>query len=366
MKNAVYCAVSGHGFGHLSQVAPILNRLGPMVSGRRIVVAGHLDEGVVRNFIQVPHFFDFGARDIGLVQSDPMVANLAATRICYERLQRDWEGRVTAEMERLRFWSADLVIVDIPCVTIAAAYRLGIPSVAIASLSWDHILKGCFSLEDAEVREWWRRMRETYSRTTLALHPEPAILGDTFPRYAVIPPLVSQARGRRDELRRTLGISRKDDRPLIMINLGGMPSQTVPIGKIVLETRYHWLFKETVSSHPEGHVHGTPELSDWPFEDIQASVDMVVGKPGYGTAIETAARGIPLLYVRRGWFPDEEPICQWLSSHSRASEIGADLFSSGQWHDAITSLFSLAPRPLPRCDGAKVAVARILELLDEI
>ncbi|MBF0347412.1 MAG: hypothetical protein HQL81_07065 [Magnetococcales bacterium] len=362
MKGGIFCAVSGHGYGHLSQIAPILDQLGTMNPDLRIMVAGNLDRGVVERFVHVRHEFDHGFRDIGLVQSDPMVVDLEATRFRYEAMQQNWEERVEAEMSRISAWSTSLVLVDIPCVTIAAAHRLGIPSVAVASLSWDHVIKAYFSLEDPAVMGWWRRMREHYAKVTLALHPEPAIVGDTFPRFEVIPPLVSRAQVRKESLRGALGIASDDRRPLVMINLGGMPSHAVPLEQIIQELRYHWLFKET-ELPSLNHVHSTTKVHQWPFEDVLASVDAVVSKPGYGTAIGAAAQGVALLYVRRGRFPDEDPICNWLSRNARAREIDTETFASGRWHEAMQSLFHLTPPSPPRCDGAVVAAERIVTLM---
>ncbi|MBF0603153.1 MAG: hypothetical protein HQL07_05600 [Nitrospirae bacterium] len=365
MNGGIFCAVSGHGYGHLSQVAPILNHLGTLDPGLRIMVAGKLDRAVLEKFVRVPFSSDPGVRDIGLVQNDPLVVDLEATRLSYIAMQHRWEELVTAEMARLRAFNTNLVLVDIPCVTIAAAHRLNIPSVAIASLSWDHIIKAYFSLDDPINRGWWLRMRENYAKTTLALLPQPAIMGDTFPHYEVIPPLASPGRTRKGELRQALGIATEDERPLIMVNLGGMPSHTLPLEKIFQEIRYHWLFKETQLPSMD-HVHAIHAIEPWPFEDILGSVNAVVSKPGYGTAVHSAVLGIPMLYVRRRVFPDEDPICTWLSEYGCALEIDAETFASGQWHIPLQTLFRQVPPPRPRCNGAEVAAKRIMELLGRV
>ncbi|HIJ85031.1 MAG: hypothetical protein HW380_891 [Magnetococcales bacterium] len=362
MKSGIFCAVSGHGYGHLSQVAPIIDHLVLMEPELRIMVAGKLDPEVVKNFVRVGHSLDPLGRDVGLVQTDPLVVDLEATRASYIAMQGCWEELVDAEVAKLRAWSADLVVADIPCVTIAAAHKLNIPSVAIASLSWDHVIKAYFSLDDPDIRACWQRMRDNYAKATLALHPEPSIVGDTFPRCEKIPPLVSQARGRKQDLRRALGIGADDARPLIMVNLGGMPSNILPMENIAQENRYHWLFKETQLPIVD-HVHCSDKMWQWPFGDVLASVDAIVSKPGYGIAIHSAAMGVPLLYVRRQQFPDEDPICQWLSKHSAALEIGAETFASGRWHAEIQRLLHTSFPLRPECNGAEKAAEKILGLL---
>lgn len=365
MKKNIFCALSGHGFGHLSQLAPVINILGVTEPRPRIMVAGMLDRTVVERFVHVEFQLDASARDIGLVQSDPLIVDFKATYASYVAMQQNWDTLVEQEMAKLVSWSTDLVVADIPCVTIEAAHKLAIPSVAIASLSWDHVIKAYFPMDDPVVRGWWQRMRDSYAKTTLALFPQPAIGGDTFPNHETIPPLVTHGREKNKLLRQDLNLKSDDHRPLIMVTMGGLPSGSLPLDILAHENRCHWLFKESHLPQSD-NFHSLETMNQWLFEDIFASVDAVVSKPGYGTATLSAALGIPMLYVRRGQFPDEDPICQWLAKHSVAMEIDNETFASGRWYDALQTLLRLPHPPVPRCNGAEIAAGKILELLGRV
>ena len=96
--------------------------------------------------------------------------------------------------------------------------------------------------------------------------------------------------------------------------------------------------------HP-GHLHSFDALlATWNFADLAASVDAIVSKPGYGMAIAAGTQQIPFLYVRRGLFPDESPICAWLAKWSCCQELESKDFYAGNWYEPLRVLLD---RPLP-------------------
>ncbi len=359
MKKRIWCAVSGHGFGHFSQIAPILERLAVRIPELTLHMAGSVSAVLLRKTLRMPFSLDSRPRDVGLVQRDPMTVDRAATAEALRALHGDWEHRLEEEKTALAAWSPDLVLADIPYLTIAAAADLGIPVVAVASLSWDHVLAAYFSLESAETHGWWQTMRQAYARATLALLPAPAILGDTFPVTESIPPITVRGRERRSELRQVLGLDPADRRPMVLVSLGGIPGRTAPVSALAREERFHWLLDVAVSTNP-GHLHALDALSDWPFADVTASVDGMVSKPGYGTAVLTTANRIPFFYVRRYTFPDEPPICQWLERHARAVEMDRETFQSGAWYEALRELMARPVPPSIPMNGAERATEIIL------
>ena len=87
------------------------------------------------------HFeHDQRSLDVGLVQPDPLSVDLAKSQAAYRRLHQHYEQKVNAESRRIQARSPDLVISDIAYLPIAAAAQAGVPAVALASVSWDHII----------------------------------------------------------------------------------------------------------------------------------------------------------------------------------------------------------------------------------
>jgi UDP-N-acetylglucosamine:LPS N-acetylglucosamine transferase len=90
-----------------------------------------------------------------------------------------------------------------------------------------------------------------------------------------------------------------------------------------------------------------------------ASVDLIMTKPGYGTLVEAVALQIPVLYVRRYNFADEQPLVEYLHRHGRGYEMSKEEFTQGRWElplrMALETPVPATPSPPP--SGAAEAAA---------
>ncbi len=367
MTYRLCCAVSGHGFGHLSQVAALVNRLAETVADLEIHVISSLSQPLLARILQVPFSLECRAQDVGLVQHDPMRVDRPATLEALRRLHDHWPERLEAEKRSLAAWKPDLLLADIPYLPIAAAAQLAIPTVAIASLSWDAVVSAYFlpatetgEQTDPEVVHWVQTMRQAYGRTTLALLPTPAIWENhPFPHAEPIGPLALPGHRHREGLRRALGIESGDDRPLILVSLGGIPARHLPVQALEREDRLHWLLDVPLTGQAK-HLHSLSDLlAQWSFADLSASVDGVVSKPGYGMAVAATTQQIPFLYLRRGLFPDERPICAWMAEKGRALELTAEQFYGGDWFEPLCAVLAQPAKPPCPANGAEQGAERI-------
>ncbi|MBF0194819.1 MAG: hypothetical protein HQL71_09680 [Magnetococcales bacterium] len=291
-----------------------------------------------------------------------MKVDLSSTATALREFHANWQNRLEQEIDDIVSFGADLVLSDIPYLPIEAANKIGIPSVAIASLSWDHVLAAYFPLENSEPLSWWKKMRSSYAKATIALLPEPSIMGDTFPAWKSIPPLTVKGNIKKDELRRDLKLSYNDQRPVVLVSLGGIPSHTLPIENLKKNKQFHWLLDcETPKGY--AHLHSISWLGGWPFRTISASVDCIVSKPGYGMSVAAAVDSVPYIYVCRGKFPDEKIIGRWMQKNNRAKEIDSNSFRSGEWCDTITELLQKQPPKPPPFNGPEIAAECIQGLL---
>ncbi|MBF0124438.1 MAG: hypothetical protein HQL60_03775 [Magnetococcales bacterium] len=370
----VWCAISGHGFGHAGQTAPVLRQL----ARRRPDLVLHLTTAVPAELLRIrldsPFTLDPGSRDVGVQQKDALTMDLSATLAALHALHDHWEARLAAEQQLMRRWRPDLVLANIPYLTLAAAQALAIPTVALASISWDVILeRSCLpslqqdSEEQKTFMTWLATMRDAYRRVDLALLPEPALPGMPFERTQRIPPITTLGSGQPQLLRRDMGWQPDDPRPVLLVTLGGIAASTLPLATLVAERRALWLVDYEAAALPVvDHVAPLRRIrQQWSFPDIIASVDGVVSKPGYGLSVDCVMHQKPLLYVRRGWFPDEEPICHWLSRYGRVHELSVEQFATGYWLAPLQQLLQqdATALPRPRLDGAEVACEALLGLL---
>jgi hypothetical protein len=332
----IWCAISGHGYGHLAQVAPVINRLLEEVPNTRIHVASGLPETIIRDKMPGISSIENQVQDVGLIQRDPFIIEKEPTLNALNRLHDNWEQKVEFEARRIGEFKPDLIIGDIPYRVFSAAHRLQIPSIAIASLSWDRVIKAYFDVSQPPIRGWHQQMIEAYSCATLAILPTPSMGKGPFIETLAIDPIHQAGNCQADKLRRLLDIDRKDKRPIILVTTGGI-NLSIALSHLSQMNQFHWLLRG-VQSHGHNHIHDVGDLQSINFTDVVASIDLVIGKMGYNLTVETAAFGVPFVYITRGDFPDEPPLIDWFSRHGLGTQMALQDFRDGNWSKHIEKM----------------------------
>ena len=80
------------------------------------------------------------------------------------------------------------------------------------------------------------------------------------------------------------------------------------------------------------------------FADVMASCDALIAKPGYGSFVEAACLGIPVLYLERPNWPEVPYVVNWLKDNGRCELLSQDHFESGHLQSVLDFLWS-HPRP---------------------
>jgi hypothetical protein len=245
---------------------------------------------------------------------------------------------------------------------LAAAASAAIPGIALASLTWDHIVKAYFDLDAPKVHDWYQQIQEAYRLSTLALLPEPALVGQIFEQVKHIAPVYIPGQ-RKSIIRDQLGLKTDDTRALVLCSLGGIASANIPTEAMLKQRDFHWIVDMDRTLPPADHMHTIAQLADWPYRDILASVDAVIGKPGYGTAVEVAAHDLAFVYTRRGHFPDEPIISEWLDRHTRSLEISNADWFAGNFTQPLETLREKPRKPGLAFNGAEQAAEIISDFL---
>lgn len=354
----IWCALSGHGYGHVAQAIPVLNALAALRPQTIVRLVGAFGRPGLLERLACPWQVEERGQDVGLVQQGPFAVDLAASRTALRAFHADWTQRVEAERAAMAAWAPDVVLADVPYLALAAAARAGVPGVAIASISWDRVVAAYFSLAEPEVHGWWQAMRAAYAEATLALKPAPALGGDTFPRAVAIPPIVRPGTPRREALRAALGLA--PDAVLGLLALGGIAPVELPLAGLRAARDVTWLVPPGLPAPP--NCISLERLQGWDFAELSASVDVLLGKPGYNTAVEAVAHRVPFLYVRRPLFPDEGPIAAWLADHGAAREITWDTLASEALPVEVEAVRAQPMPAPPALDGAEQAARHVLAL----
>ncbi|MFN3594991.1 MAG: hypothetical protein ACK4TK_09970 [Thiobacillaceae bacterium] len=349
--------ISHHGRGHLAQTAPVLNALQARLPCLRLTVRSALPREVLAGRIRAPFTHDPRPADCGFVMHDALRLDVEASLREHLAFHADWPARLAAEADALCGAGVDAVLSNVAYLPLAAARQAGLPAVALCSLNWLDIFRHYLG-ERAQAQAILAEMRAAYASAASFLKPEPAMPMPDLDNTRPIPPVAEPGRRRREELARRLGLA-ADDR-LVLLGMGGIGYRP-PGERWAGDGSIHWLVPDDWPSGRNIHAFAATGM---PVADLLASCDAVVTKPGYGTFVEAAAAGIPVVYLSRPDWPETPWLTQWLHHHARAMQIDEAALQTGRLVETLKRLWA-QPAPSPvRCEGGAAAARLLMELLD--
>jgi len=326
-------SISAHGLGHLAQSAPVVNALRRSQPGLRLTVASTLSEARVRQRIEGEFRIEPRELDLGFEMHDAFRVDLEASATAYRKLHADWDAQVAATTQWLAGLQPDLLLCNAAYLPLAAAARLGLPAFGMSSLNWADLFAHLYAGEPwaASIHA---QMLQAYQVATAFIKLTPGMEMPDLPRGMWAGPVASLGRPRRDELRARLRAAPGER--FVLIAFGGIDTR-LPLERWRFDDGLRWLVPGAW-----GVTHarvGSIETLDWSFSDLLASVDAVIGKPGYGTFVETACQGTPMLYAARPGWPEQEPLVHWLRAHGCALEVSAAALHSGDLAGTLQALW---------------------------
>lgn len=350
-------AVSHHGLGHLAQVAPLLNRLRQLKPDLRITLYSALSRAALAARIAPPFDHIVEAADCGMAMHDALRVDRTASLACYREFHRNWPQRVAQEAARLRTLAVDAVLSDVAYLPLAAAQSLGLRSAALCSLNWADIAEAY--LGDApEMAVPLTQMRAGYRGADLFLRLEPAMPMTDLTNAVPVPPVAGRGRSRRGELWARLSLP--SGQRLVLLGMGGI-DYACDLAVWPRTPGITWLAPGAwCRGHPD--CVAIDELL-WPFLDLLAGVDALVTKPGYGSFVEAALHGVPVLYLDRPDWPETPYLKAWLHAHGRALQIEEAELNAPGLVQKLNAVWNLPVRPVPPADGVGQAVAYLLKWL---
>ena len=154
--------ISSHGFGHVGQTAPVVNELARRIPDLRVTLrtaAPHflLQHRFHCDFSHIPVASDFGMKMANAV--DVQAEESAAA---YRVFHADWGGKVEREAHAMRALKPDLLLANVPYLSLAAARVAGVRAVGMCSLNWADIYRH-YCAGDIASRAIHAQMLEAYN-----------------------------------------------------------------------------------------------------------------------------------------------------------------------------------------------------------
>jgi hypothetical protein len=353
--------VSGHGFGHATRNAALIEALRRMSSDPlRIHVRSGAPDWIFGE--RDSHLsFSSASFDPGIVQSNALDVDLEATVRAHQRFLGSWATRLGEEAELLRHLAPRVVVSDIAPLAIGAAAAAGIPAVGVSNFSWDWILAG-YADREPRLRPAIQRYAEAYGEAECVFRlPMHGDLG-AFPAIVDVPLLTRRSRLPRALARSRLGITGDEGLPVVLISFGGSGGQ--PIVPLDGPDLAGMLFLAS-ADRPRGFRgdwRRIPNPTALPHEELVAACDVVIGKPGYSTVAEVLAHRTRFLYIPRAGYTEGPVLEAGLQRDGCARAIPRDDFFAGRWRGHLDALPAQPlPAQPPAANGAEVIAAQLLE-----
>ncbi|OQW41323.1 MAG: hypothetical protein A4C66_10120 [Nitrospira sp. HN-bin3] len=350
----IWAAISAHGFGHAAQVVPVLNALGDLVPNLRVLLRTTVPASFFVDRLKIPWETSPVRQDVGCIQQGPMTIDLEATWREHHQFHSTWKERLQTEIASMKAFRPDLILADTPYLALAAGHAASIPTVALASFTWDLILSEYQPPPLIDGHTIIQSIRQAYGQADLAIRITPSPTLDGFNRVVTIDPIAEPAIPARAELAEHLALTPGER--TVLIGFGGIPLTSVPFETIESLPGYRFLFDGSTPLESKRFL--SVKSLPFSFRTLLASVDLVMTKPGYGTLVEAVSLQIPTVYVRRYNFGDEQSLVDYLHRFGRGVELSMDNFLKGHWATALEKAINLpAPTPPPEPSGASKAAA---------
>lgn len=364
-------AISAHGLGHLGQVAPVCNQLTSLRPDLSLTLwsalpSQALSARIKGNFEHIAH-----PCDLGLIMHDAMRVNVEASWAAYADREANWSLHLETACKLLRDAAPDLILSDVGDMPLAAAQKLGIPGLAMSSLNWADTARFYFeALPDSTAV--LDRITSIYDQATAALRLTPGMPMRGLTEHT-LPPVGARTSRTRTALEALLAKHMDPSlmsRPRLLIGMGGIETQltykewpTQSAFTLLVANQTH-LPAEGYAAQGIVNLDRLRESTGLVFTDLLGCCDAVICKPGYGTFVEAALAGIPVMYVERDDWPEQQALVAWLKEHARCATLAPEALQQGRFDEAFTSLLAQPAKTPIQQNGATIAALEVLSWLD--
>ena len=350
-------ALSGHGYGHLAQCAPVVNALWAAMPGMQLTVSGSLPQTVIADRLDQPFHYCQAQLDPVLCMFNAWEVDVSASQDTYREFHRHFDAGLQQDIAFLEQSGPDLVLADIPYRILLAATQLEIPAVGLCSLNWAAIY-AAYCDGNSEDQRVLQQMWAGYRAADLFLAPVPALPMPELEKLQVVGPIARQ--GNRQKTRLLMQCGATGSVKLVLVALGGIATD-LPLDSWPQIENVVWIFASAVQSGRDDLV--ALSTLEMPFIDVLASADVVLTKPGYGTYAEAVCNGIPVLTIERPDWPETTYLNGWVRQHGHLEAMTRQQFQRGAFAPLVKSLLARAQKPKLDPTGIEQAAGRIHALL---
>lgn len=351
--------ISPHGFGHASRSSAVMEALKKLCPGIHFEIYTTIPEWFFQDSLNDGYTYHYLKSDIGLVQKDPLNADIPETIRCLEKFIPFESNLIKSLAHTIRQKKCQLVLCDISPMGIEVAKEAGILSVLIENFTWDWIYQG-YKDQYPDLEKVIKFKKNLFEAADYHIQTEPICIPGK-PDLSTNP-ISRKVRVNKTEFRDKLGMA--DNQKLVTITMGGIPQEYTLSEKMQRKSEFFFVIPGGCTSLvKKGNLILLPHKSDIFHPDLINASDMVIGKLGYSTLSEIYHTGCPFGYISRPDFLESEKLSRFIQKNMVGIDIPPDAFDDGDWLDYLYELSKLPTTETRHINGAIQAADFICSIL---
>ncbi|KAJ3023672.1 hypothetical protein HKX48_001896 [Thoreauomyces humboldtii] len=361
--------ISGHGLGHATRSIATIRHL--LTLGHVVTIisstAAFIFEDLLARFPQCT-LRNTVNLDPGVVQKDAVTVDVERSMAQLRVFLDGMEEVARKEAEWMAGQEFDVACLDAPFLPARVAKAVGVPSILITNFTFDAIFAGIAST--AEDLALVTRCEALYALSDHLIRipghlTMPAFSGPRSSQIVDVPLVVRKSVTSRASVRARLDIPA--DAPCVLITFGGfyLADSHCSADEDLPDGWYGLMACPTDGASTSGRLRRI-RTEAWYMPDLINAADVVVGKCGYGTCSEVVAHGVPLVYVPRSGFVEEQALIDNLMTpYGFAVEMPQKAFYEGNWEPYILEAAAMPGKVTPKAirhDGEVLASELVVDI----
>ena len=321
----LYIAVTGHGFGHAVRASSVATMAKELCPGLLLVLVTGAPRWLLESYIGADFIHRPRAFDVGVIQSDSLQMDKAATLGKMEEIKRKQNAIIAGEVDFIRTNRVGLVLGDIPPLAAPIAKAAGVPCWMMGNFGWDFIYQD-WGEEFSPLVGW---IGDCYSKCDRLFRLPLAEQMSAFPKITETGLTGGKPRYSETHLREEFALTSPRDRT-ILLTFGGLGLEAIPYQN--LEKFPQWQFITFDTQAPS--LNNLVKVKDHKYRpvDFMPLCGKVISKPGYSTFAEAMGLDVPIVSLTREGFAESPILLEGLQNYSYHQIISPDSFFQGDWN----------------------------------
>ena len=352
--------ISPHGFGHAARASAVMSAIQERCPGIRFEIFTTVSPWFFEESLSGPFSYHELLTDVGLVQENPLCADLSRTVDCLNEFLPFNPGELEDLAKKVNHLECAMILSDISPMGIAVAREAGLPSILVENFTWDWVY-GEYVFDKTGFKTHIAYLESLFSWADFHIQTAPVCSG--APAHLTTGPVSRRPRKGRLQVRENLGIS--EQMPMVLITMGGIPKHHGFIGQLANQNEVLFVAPGAASDFQAlGNVILLPHRSNFFHPDLVNAADAVVGKVGYSTLAEVYHAQIPFGYIKRARFRESEILSEYIEKFMTGISIDKGVFEDGEWICRVPELLDLPPVSQENPNGADEVADFVLKLLN--